>query len=67
MFNPRETTMSATPPINQANGTPEDNLDKMIKQQERMFSLEIKKEMVKSEHDMKMSTARTLGQSAEKS
>jgi hypothetical protein len=47
-------------------GSPEQNLDKMIKHQERMFSLEIKKEIAKSEHDMMMSTARTLGQSAEK-
>lgn len=49
-----------------SSGSPEDNLAKMIKHQERMFSLEIKKEMAKSEHDMMMSTARTLGQSAEK-
>ncbi len=47
-------------------GVAEQNLDKMIKHQERMFGLEIKKEIAKSEHDMMMSTARTLGQSAEK-
>ena len=47
-------------------GSPEHNLDKMIKPQERMLSLEIKIEIAKSEHDMMMSTARTLGQSAEK-
>jgi len=51
-----------------ANGTtsPEDQLDKMIQQQNRMFTLEIKKEMAKEEHDMKMGTARALGQAAEK-
>lgn len=54
--------MSYVPPT----GSPEQNLDKMIKHQERMFGLEIKKEIEKSQHDMLMSTARTLGQSAEK-
>jgi hypothetical protein len=54
------------PPTNSTGGSPEQNLDKMIKHQERMFGLEIKKEIAKSEHDMMMSTARTLGQSAEK-
>ncbi|MBN9235504.1 MULTISPECIES: hypothetical protein [Phyllobacteriaceae] len=56
--------MTTTPPVN--GGSPEQNLDKMIKQQERMFGLEINKEIAKSQHDMLMSTARTLGQSAEK-
>ncbi|WP_320223486.1 hypothetical protein [Mesorhizobium captivum] len=59
--------MAATPPITSGtNGTPEQNLDKMIKQQERMFGLEITKEIAKSQHDMLMSTAKTLGESAEK-
>jgi hypothetical protein len=60
----KETVMTTTPPVN--GGSPEQNLDKMIKQQERMFGLEINKEIAKSQHDMLMSTARTLGQSAEK-
>jgi len=38
----------------------------MIKQQERMFSLEVKKDTAKSEHDMKMGLASTMGRSAEK-
>jgi hypothetical protein len=59
--------MAPTPPITSSPaGSPEQNLDKMIKHQERMFGLEITKEMAKSQHDMLMSTARTLGQSAEK-
>ncbi|CAN7376654.1 hypothetical protein LJN214_002138 [Mesorhizobium sp. LjNodule214] len=59
--------MAPTPPITSGSaGSPEQNLDKMIKHQERMFGLEITKEMAKSQHDMLMSTARTLGQSAEK-
>ncbi|PAQ10921.1 hypothetical protein CIT26_06335 [Mesorhizobium temperatum] len=59
--------MAPTPPVTSGSaGSPEQNLDKMIKHQERMFSLEITKEIAKSQHDMLMSTARTLGQSAEK-
>jgi hypothetical protein len=57
--------MAATPPIT-SGGSPEDNLDKMIKQQERMFSLEVKKDTAKSEHDMKMGLASTMGRAAEK-
>ena len=57
--------MTTTPPIN-SGGSPEDNLEKMIKQQERMFSLEVKKDTAKSEHDMKMGLASTMGRSAEK-
>ena len=54
------------PGIGTDTSSPEANLDKMIAQQNRMFSLEIKKEMAKEEHDMKMGTARALGQAAEK-
>ena len=56
--------MTTTPPI--SGGSPEDNLEKMIRQQERMFSLEVKKDTAKSEHDMKMGLASTMGRSAEK-
>lgn len=56
----------SVPSVSSTGGSPEQNLEKLIAHQERMFSLEIKKEIAKSEHDMKMSTARTLGQSAEK-
>ncbi|RWC62426.1 MAG: hypothetical protein EOS56_07700 [Mesorhizobium sp.] len=59
--------MAATPPITSGStGSPEQNLDKMIKHQERMFGLEITKEIAKSQHDMLMSTAKTLGESAQK-
>ncbi|WP_189523999.1 hypothetical protein [Mesorhizobium sp. M3A.F.Ca.ET.175.01.1.1] len=57
--------MAATPPITSGSaGSPEQNLDKMIKHQERIFGLEITKEIAKSQHDMLISTARTLGQSS---
>lgn len=59
-------TAPSVPAVSTKGGSPENNLDKMIKHQERMFSLEITKEIAKSEHDMKMGTARALGQSAEK-
>ena len=51
--------MTTTPPI--SGGSPEDNLEKMIKQQERMFSLEVKKDTAKSEQEIKMGRATTLG------
>lgn len=47
-----------------SSGSPEDNLAKMIKHQERMFGLEIKKDMVKMEHEAKMNIAQVLGQAA---
>lgn len=62
----RPMSTSTTSVTSASNLSPEENLDKMIKHQERMFSLEIVKEMNRSEHDMRMSQARAMGDSAQK-
>lgn len=46
--------------------TPRGELDKMIQHQKDMFSLDIQKELAKSEHDMKMGIAGALGQASQK-
>jgi hypothetical protein len=42
---------SSVPGTSNGTTSPEDQLDKMIQQQNRMFTLEIKKEMAKEEHE----------------
>jgi len=59
--------MASTPSVTSATSqSPEENLERMIQHQIRMFNLEIVKDIKKSEHDMLMSTARALGDAAQK-
>ena len=45
---------------------PDQNLDKLIQHQEKMFNLSMKAEMAKSTNDMNMSLSRKMGESAQK-
>ncbi|WP_157384495.1 hypothetical protein [Nitratireductor soli] len=45
---------------------PEQNLDKLIAHQEKMFNLSMKAELAKSSNDINMSLSRKIGDSAQK-
>ncbi|MET3581343.1 hypothetical protein ABID19_004389 [Mesorhizobium robiniae] len=57
--------MTTVPSVGSSN--PEAMLDKMIAQQERMFALEVKKDVHKMEHDFQMGTSKDMGSAAQKS